>query len=51
MDKINMKAAACDDETIFHKEVSCLLRNYMKTRNIEIYTDNPELMDYKQFHS
>ena len=39
MDKINMKAAACDDETIFHKEVSCLLRNYMKTRNIEIYTD------------
>lgn len=34
-----MKAAVCDDEKIFHKEVSVLLRKYMNTRNIEIYTD------------
>lgn len=39
MDKMNMKVAVCDDEKIFHKEVSCLLCKYMKTRNIEIYTD------------
>lgn len=34
-----MKAAVCDDEKIFHKEVSILLRKYMRTRNIEIYID------------
>lgn len=39
MDKMNMKAAVCDDEKIFHEEVFCLFRKYMKTRNIEIYTD------------
>lgn len=39
MDKMTMKAAVCDDEKIFHKEVSDLLRKYMNTRNIEIYTD------------
>lgn len=39
MEKINLKAAVCDDEKIFHKEVSVLLRKYMNTRNIEIYTD------------
>ncbi len=39
MEKITMKAAVCDDEKIFHKEVSVLLRKYMQTRNIEIYTD------------
>ncbi len=52
MDKMNMKAAVCDDEKIFHKEVSCLLRKYMKTRNIEIYTDfyenGEELLKYKK---
>lgn len=39
MDKLTMKAAVCDDEKIFHKEVSVLLRKYMQSRNIEIYTD------------
>lgn len=39
MEKMNMKAAVCDDEKMFHKEISNLLRKYMKTRNIEIYTD------------
>lgn len=39
MEKITMKAAVCDDEKIFHKELSVLLRRYMVTRNIEIYTD------------
>lgn len=39
MDKMTMKAAVCDDEKIFHKEVSVFLRKYMKARNIEIYTD------------
>lgn len=39
MDKMTMKAAVCDDEKIFHKEVSGLLRKFMNSRNIEIYTD------------
>lgn len=47
-----MKAAVCDDEKIYHKEVSVLLRKFMKTRNIEIYTDfygdGEELMKSKK---
>lgn len=39
MEKIILKAAVCDDEKIFHKEVSVLLRKFMKARNVEIYTD------------
>lgn len=39
MDKMTMKAAVCDDEKTFHKEVFVLLSKYMNTRNIEIYTD------------
>lgn len=36
---LNMKAAVCDDEKTFHKEISGLVRRYMRARNIEIYTD------------
>lgn len=39
MEKINIRAAVCDDEKTFHKEVSYHLRKYMKARNVEIYTD------------
>lgn len=39
MEKINMRAAVCDDEKIFHKEVSALLHKYMLSRNIEVYVD------------
>lgn len=39
MEKITLKAAVCDDEKTFHKEVFVLLRKYMHARNIEIYTD------------
>lgn len=39
MEKITLKAAVCDDEKAFHKEVSVLLHKFMKSRNIEIYTD------------
>lgn len=39
MEKILLKAAVCDDEKIFHKEISVLLRKYMKAKNIEIFTD------------
>lgn len=34
-----MKAAVCDDEKIFHKDVSVLLRKFMQARNVEIYSD------------
>lgn len=36
---LNMKAAVCDDEKTFHKEISGLVLRYMRARNIEIYTD------------
>ncbi|MCM1062598.1 MAG: LytTR family DNA-binding domain-containing protein [Eubacterium sp.] len=39
MGKINMKAAVCDDEKAFHKELSSLVRKYMNVRGAEIYTD------------
>ena len=39
MDKMTMKAAVCDDEKTFHKDVFVLLGKYMETRNLEIYTD------------
>lgn len=39
MGKMNMKAAICDDEKIFHKQLSALLWKYMESRNIEIYPD------------
>ncbi|MDE7192940.1 MAG: response regulator [Oscillospiraceae bacterium] len=35
----NMKAAVCDDERVFHKEISFLMRKYMKAKNIEIFID------------
>lgn len=36
---LNLKVAVCDDEKIFHREISGLVRRYMRARNIEIYTD------------
>lgn len=36
---MSLKAAVCDDEKIFHKEISKLVRKYGTARNIEIYTD------------
>ena len=36
---LNMKAVVCDDEKTFHKEISSLVRRYMRARNVEIYTD------------
>lgn len=39
MDKINIRAAICDDEKIFHKQLSALLWKYMETRNVEVYPD------------
>lgn len=39
MDKINIKAAICDDEKTFHKKLSALLWKYMETRSAEIYPD------------
>ncbi len=39
MTMMSMRAAVCDDEKIFHMEITTLMRKYMKTRNIEIYTD------------
>lgn len=39
MDKINIKAAICDDEKTFHKQLSALLWKYMETRNVEVYPD------------
>ncbi len=36
---LNMKAAVCDDEKVFHKEMSAFVRRYMRARNVEIYTD------------
>lgn len=39
LEKMILKLAVCDDEKIFHKELSVLLWRYMKTRNVEIYSD------------
>lgn len=36
---MSLKAAICDDEKTFHKEISKLVRKYSIARNIEIYTD------------
>lgn len=37
---ISMTAAICDDEKVFRNEVSDLVCKYMRSRNIEIYTDS-----------
>lgn len=37
---ISMTAAICDDEKAFRYEISGLVCKYMKSRNIEIYTDS-----------
>lgn len=37
---ISMTAAICDDEKAFRNEISGLVRKYMKSRNMEIYTDS-----------
>ena len=37
---ISMTAAICDDEKAFRNEISGLVCKYMKSRNIEIYTDS-----------
>lgn len=36
---MNMTAAICDDEKVFHKNLAVLICKYIKSRNIEIYTD------------
>lgn len=36
---MNLKAAVCDDEKVFHKEFSTAIRKYTEIRNIEIYPD------------
>ena len=35
----SIRAAICDDEKLFHREITTLVRKYTKIRNIEIYTD------------
>lgn len=39
MAMMSMRAAICDDEKIFHKEISTLVLKYMRARSIEIYPD------------
>lgn len=39
MTMMSMRAAICDDEKIFHREISTLVRKYMRARSVEIYTD------------
>lgn len=34
-----MKVAVCDDEKIFHKEITSLLRKFQKARGIDIFID------------
>ena len=36
---MNLKAAICDDEKVFHKELSAAIHKYTQMRNIEIYSD------------
>lgn len=36
---LNLNAAVCDDEKIFHKEISVLIRNYTKAKGIDIFVD------------
>lgn len=35
----SMKAAVCDDERVFHKEISALMRKYMQAKNIDLFID------------
>lgn len=34
-----MKAAVCDDEKVFHREITSLLRRFQKARGIDIFID------------
>lgn len=36
---MNLKAAVCDDEKVFHQELSAVIHKYTEIRNIEIYPD------------
>ncbi|MDE7229482.1 MAG: LytTR family DNA-binding domain-containing protein [Oscillospiraceae bacterium] len=40
-----MKVAICDDEKVFHKEITNLLRKFQKLRNIDIFIDYYESGD------
>lgn len=34
---MNLRVAVCDDEKVFRKELSAVIRKYTEIRNIEIY--------------